>query len=313
MIPPSPSLPESRQSAPQIPLIRLPSLPRDAVSPHFSPRLFWNNQRPLYPLMLRPLDILLFPATQPPEENLRPLQRRDGVRYLNRQSAARKSRPPPEMPMIPAFCTTPRRETEGEGMLHHSPASSHLFFTPSGPIKRHIRAPQWPQIPQRGLAAVPLCLCGKQKTRAASLRWLRYAGSTARLRAVLSVVFVLFVLFSARSALAALRWLRSGGCAAEKSTYLTPWSERSGDRVRVALFFLSSSRGLALPCGSLRWLRYAGSHLSVRIAGLALSLSLRVARSAGYALLILRSFVRPLQGRNIRYALPRDSLRSSRG
>ena len=32
------------------------------------------------------------------------------------------------------------------------------------------------------------------------------------------------------------------------------------------------------------------------------------ARSAGYALLILRSFVRPLQGRIIRYALPRDSL-----
>ena len=36
-------------------------------------------------------------------------------------------------------------------------------------------------------------------------------------------------------------------------------------------------------------------------------------RCAGSALLILRTFVRPLQGRNIRYALPRDSLRSSRG
>ena len=36
--------------------------------------------------------------------------------------------------------------------------------------------------------------------------------------------------------------------------------------------------------------------------------SLRVARSARSALLILRSFVRPLQGRNMRYALPRDSL-----
>ena len=179
----------------------------------------------------------------------------------------------------------PRRETEGEGMLRHRPASSHLFFTPSGPIKRHIRAPQWPQIPQRGLAAVPLCLCGKQKTRAASLRWLRYAGSTARLRAVLSVLSGAFVL----SVLSALASLLSG---------------------------VSGSGATGIAALLLRWLRPVRPVCPVRrvrpvrrVFG---------SRCAGSALLILRSFVRPLQGRNIRYALPRyalprDSLRSSRG
>ena len=83
---------------------------------------------------------------------------------------------------------------------------------------------------------------------------------------------------------------RSNGCAdfvqaalpPRKSPYLTPWSERSWRQSPCGSKFLKPSRGyapLSSPCGSLR-----------------------------SALLILRSFVRPLQGRNIRYALPRDSL-----
>ena len=62
-------------------------------------------------------------------------------------------------------------------------------------------------------------------------------------------------------ALAALRWLRPGGCVAEKSPYLTPWSERSGDfrrglRPSVWLYFLSSSRDLALSSSFFRVARY---------------------------------------------------------
>ena len=62
-------------------------------------------------------------------------------------------------------------------------------------------------------------------------------------RAVLYVVYVVFVLFSDSFAQAAM--------PPRKSTYLTPWSERSGDKVRVALIFIF------LALATLRWLRYA--------------------------------------------------------
>ena len=51
--------------------------------------------------------------------------------------------------------------------------------------------------------------------------------------------------------------LASGGYAAEKSPYLTPWSERSGDRVRVALFFIFLARLRPSVWLATGWLRCA--------------------------------------------------------
>ena len=85
----------------------------------------------------------------------------------------------------------------------------------------------------------------------------------------------------ANSALAPLRWLRCAGSAA-----LAP----------------------------LRWLR-PGGHAASRVRRVRPVRPVRRVRPvyAGFALLILRTFVRPPRGRNMRYLLPRDSLRSSRG
>ena len=90
-----------------------------------------------------------------------------------------------------------------------------------------------------------------------------------------------------------LRWLRSagsalGGSAAEKkSTYLTPWSERSGDfrrglRPSVWLNYLKNARDFA-PLAPLRWLSSPYPFLRVaQKSGISLLANVRARGSRGF-------------------------------